>query len=102
MGERRARGDNMTDIKDPKIYVEGKVDNPWVIGNAYAEYVNLNPQTLYFYGMKYRGFSPSCQPMKDLYMILGEDDKYYNTLAYTRKLSEEEETKYELTYLGAK
>lgn len=36
------------------------------------------------------------------YMILGKDGKYYNTLAYTRKLSEDEETKYELTYLGAK
>ena len=70
--------------------------------SIFEEYRNVGSNSLYFYGMKYRGFSPACQPMKGLYEVLDEDEKYYNTLVYTRKLSEEEERQYELTYLGAK
>lgn len=70
--------------------------------SAYKEYNNLNSTMLYFYGMRYRGYSPMCQPMNGLYVVLSQDEEYYNTLAYTRKLSEAEERDYELVYLGMK
>lgn len=69
---------------------------------AFNDYENLNPTTLYFYGMRYRGYSPMCQPKNGLYIVLSQDEEFYNTLAYTRKLSEAEERDYELVYLGMK
>ena len=51
----------------------------------------------YKYGMKYRGFSPGCQPMKDL--IRREDSpypSYYDILVYDRVLTMQELVDYEL------
>ena len=57
--------------------------------------------TVYKYGMRLRGFSPGCQPMSGL---LGREDdvsgKYYDVIAYDRKLSDKELNDYELDYLG--
>jgi len=55
----------------------------------------------YTYGMRLRGFSPGCQPMKGL--VLASEDKsgeYYDILSYARKLSDEDVRNYELDYLG--
>ena len=55
----------------------------------------------YTNGMRLRGFSPGCQPMKGL--VLASEDKsgeYYDILSYARKLSDEDVANYELDYLG--
>lgn len=56
---------------------------------------------VYSYGMRLRGFSPGCQPMKGL-LLAAEDTtgNYYNLLLYDRQLSKEEVRYYELDYLG--
>lgn len=49
------------------------------------------------YGMRLRGFSPGCQPMKGL--IRREDDptgRYHDILVYSRSLSDSEINSYEL------
>lgn len=54
----------------------------------------------YIYGMRLRGFSPGCQPMKGL--LETEDDysgKYWDLLVYDRALTDEELRKYELDYI---
>lgn len=53
----------------------------------------------YYYGMRMRGASPSCQP--DGFDEIKEDPtgKYYNILVYSRRLTEEEEHEYELDHL---
>lgn len=55
----------------------------------------------YSYGMRLRGFSPGCQPMKGL-LITAEDTtgSYHCLLLYDRLLSKEEVRNYELDYLG--
>ena len=56
---------------------------------------------MYKYGMRLRGFSMGCQPMKGF--VLREDDsfgKYYDILIYDRELAEKELYDYELDYLG--
>ena len=56
---------------------------------------------MYRYGMRLRGFSIGCQPMKGI--IDGQDDptgKYYSILTYSRKLTDAEVNEYELDYLG--
>ena len=56
---------------------------------------------IYTYGMRLRGFSPGCQPMKNL--VLASEDKsgeYYDILSYATKLSDDDATNYELDYLG--
>lgn len=57
--------------------------------------------TVYKYGMRLRGFSPGCQPRDGL---LGREDdtngKYYDVIAYDRKLTDKEVSDYELDYLG--
>ena len=58
-------------------------------------------QLLRMYGMRLRGFSPGCQPMKGL--VRREDDhagNYWDILFYNRELSETELKEYELDYLG--
>ena len=56
---------------------------------------------LYIYGMRLRGFSPSCQPMKGLIdHFVDITFKYYDILVYNRKLSEDELDQYELDYIG--
>lgn len=57
--------------------------------------------TRYIYGMRLRGFSPCCQPKKGLIERLDDDTgKYYDKLAYERKLTEQEVRDYELDFLG--
>lgn len=51
----------------------------------------------YRYGMRLRGFSPGCQPMKGL--IRREDDpfgEYWDILIYNRRLTDREVMDYEL------
>lgn len=51
----------------------------------------------YRYGMRLRGFSPGCQPMKGF--LRREDDtsgRYYDIIIYNRKLTEMELYNYEL------
>lgn len=53
------------------------------------------------YGMRLRGFSPGCQPMRGL--IERKDDptgRYYDILVYAERLPEEEAAAYELDYIG--
>ena len=55
----------------------------------------------YKYGMRSRGFSVGCQPINGL--VEREDDptgKYYDVLIYSRQLSNDELTEYELDYIG--
>ena len=55
----------------------------------------------YRYGMRLRGFSPGCQPMKGL--LRREDDKrYYDILIYERPLMDKELRDYELDDLSRK
>ena len=56
---------------------------------------------MYQYGMRLRGFSIGCQPMKGI--IDGHDDpsgQYYSILTYCRRLTEKECEDYELDYIG--
>ena len=51
--------------------------------------------------MRLRGFSVGCQPLNGL--VEREDDptgKYYDVLIYSRQLSNDELTEYELDYIG--
>lgn len=55
---------------------------------------------LYMYGMRLRGFSIGCQPMKGL--IKRMDDltgRYHDILIYDRELTEQEIQDYELDRL---
>ena len=53
------------------------------------------------YGMRLRGFSLGCQPMKHLHDVRESDgNPYYSYLFYTEKLTEDEVRNYELDYLG--
>lgn len=55
----------------------------------------------YKYGMKFRGYSIGCQPMKGLRDVLDDPNgRYHDILAYDRMLTGDEVARYELTYLG--
>lgn len=55
----------------------------------------------YRYGMRLRGFSIGCQPMRGLRDVTDDPNGvYYNILGYERQLEPNEVTAYELTYLG--
>lgn len=56
---------------------------------------------IYLYGMKFRGFSPGCQPMEG-FVEVREDvmGEYHNVLVYDRVLTKKEEDQYELDYIG--
>ena len=55
----------------------------------------------YEYGMRLRGFSPGCQPMKGLLFATEDTDgKYHDILSYAKRLSDEDVRNYELDYLG--
>lgn len=60
-------------------------------------------KTEYLYGMKMRGFSLGCQPMKGL---IRRDDcvtgEYWDLLYYDRKLTKEEVANYELEFIAKK
>ena len=56
---------------------------------------------MYKYGMRLRGFSMGCQPMRNL--DHREDDptgKYWDILIYKEPLTERETQDYELDYIG--
>ena len=58
---------------------------------------------VYLYGMKFRGFSPGCQPKEGF--VEAKDDvlgEYHSVLAYDRVLDKKEEDQYELDYLGTR
>ena len=59
---------------------------------------------LYKYGMRLRGFSIGCQPMKNFYERQDDDGghrrHYHDILIYTEKLGEQDLASYELDYLG--
>ena len=59
---------------------------------------------LYLYGMRLRGFSIGCQPMKNLYDRVDDTGKfsrqYHDILRYTEKLDDRDLRNYELDYLG--
>lgn len=55
----------------------------------------------YRYGMRLRGYSIACQPMKGLQDVKDDPNgRYYNILGYDRELTRQEIEDYELTYLG--
>lgn len=53
---------------------------------------------MYRYGMKYRGFSPACQPMDGLVERI-DSDEYYDELIYNRRLTDAELAQYELVFI---
>lgn len=56
---------------------------------------------IYCYGMRLRGFSLGCQPKDGLIKhIPSEDGIYHDYLLYSRKLTAEECSAYELDYIG--
>jgi len=59
---------------------------------------------LYKYGMRLRGFSIGCQPMKNFWERQDDDGShdrhYHDILLYTEKLGEQDLRNYELDYLG--
>lgn len=55
----------------------------------------------YAYGMRLRGFSIGCQPMKGFCERIGDPtERYYDVVVYNRKLTELEARSYEMDYLG--
>lgn len=63
---------------------------------------------LYYYGMRLRGFAPSCQPKDGFIECMPDEDRkaiediatrYHDVLAYNRKLTEKEVEDYELDFL---
>ena len=64
-------------------------------------YTSDNLKIEYKYGMRLRGFSPGCQPKKNL--VERQDDptgKYYDILVYSEWLDTKTTEAYELDYLG--
>lgn len=56
---------------------------------------------LYLYGMRARGFSIGCQPKENYHSRYdGCSKRWYDIIAYTEKLTDEDVTQYELDYLG--
>ena len=59
---------------------------------------------LYKYGMRLRGFSIGCQPMKNFFERRDDDGKsgrrYHDIILYTEKLTDRELMDYELDFLG--
>lgn len=63
----------------------------------------------WLYGMRLRGFAPSCQPSKGFVECMADDDKkelfgdivdrYHDVLVYNRKLDDSELYDYELDYI---
>lgn len=54
----------------------------------------------HFYGMRLRGFSPGCQPMKGFVERVDDNaNKYLDILVYDRRLTVKEQIDYELDEL---
>ena len=55
----------------------------------------------YKYGMKLRGYSIACQPMKGLTGVTEDPTgRYHNILTYDRQLEPREMRLYELVFIG--
>ena len=54
---------------------------------------------MYVYGMRLRGFSPGCQPMKGLVGTMEGIGRYHCVLIYNRELTDKEIRDYELDRL---
>ena len=55
---------------------------------------------LYYYGMRLRGFSPGCQPMKGLVRRIDSDSpRWHDVLVYDRPLTADELKEYELDFI---
>jgi hypothetical protein len=53
------------------------------------------------YGMRLRGFSIGCQPMKNFVERIDDNSgKYHDILIYSEKLSDKDTKDYELDFLG--
>jgi len=53
------------------------------------------------YGMRLRGFSPSCQPIKNFYRRYDDESgEYWDIISYTKLLTDKEVKDYSLDYLG--
>ncbi len=56
---------------------------------------------MYKYGMRLRGFSIGCQPMKNFVERIDDNSgKYHDILIYSEKLSDKDTKDYELDFLG--
>ncbi len=56
---------------------------------------------MYKYGMRLRGFSIGCQPMKNFVERIDDNSgKYHDILIYSEKLSDKDAKDYELDFLG--
>lgn len=59
---------------------------------------------LYRYGMRLRGFSIGCQPMRNFYERVDDSGiygrRYHDILLYTEPLEDKDLLDYELDYLG--
>ena len=66
-----------------------------------ALYRTLLLEGEYAYGMKYRGFSPGCQPKEDFVGVTDDPlKKYHDVLIYERELTQEELDDYELAKIS--
>lgn len=56
---------------------------------------------MYKYGMRLRGFSIGCQPMKNFVERIDDiSGKYHDILIYSEKLSDKDTKDYELDFLS--
>ena len=57
-------------------------------------------KAMYLYGMRLRGFSIGCQPSGVLKRMDDVSGKYWDIIAYERKLTDAEILDYDLDYIG--
>ena len=55
---------------------------------------------MYLYGMRLQGFSIGCQPSGVVERMDDASGKYWDIIAYDRKLTDSEITGYDLDYIG--
>lgn len=75
-----------------------------IVDNEHITLQEEKQMKLYKYGMRLRGFSIGCQPMKNFWERQDDngnyDRHYHDILLYTEKLADEDLRNYELDYLG--
>ena len=55
---------------------------------------------MFLYGMRLRGFSIGCQPSGVLMRMDDPSGRYWDIVAYDRKLEDSEAETYDLDYIG--
>lgn len=55
---------------------------------------------MHLYGMRLRGFSVGCQPFGVVERMDDASGRYWDIIAYDRKLSDSEIADYDLDYIG--